>query len=82
MKKNVIQIYDQPNQKNKSQASWIGFACGLMSYSKIHSKYEILYLRKIVEPWKGLAKTDTMNLVFSQKHEDRNVWNPQASIHT
>jgi hemolysin-activating ACP:hemolysin acyltransferase len=50
MKKNVIQIYDQPNEINKTQASWIGFACGLMSRSKVHSKYEMLYLRKIIEP--------------------------------
>jgi|GEM_PF-2880973 len=31
--------------------------------------------------WKGLAKTDTMNLVFLQKYGDRNVWSPKALIH-
>jgi predicted sugar kinase len=31
--------------------------------------------------WKGLAQTDTMNLVFLQKHGDRNVKRPETSIH-
>ena len=31
--------------------------------------------------WKGLAKTDTINLAFLQKYGDRNVWSPKASIH-
>ena len=31
--------------------------------------------------WKGLAKTDTMNLVFLQKYGDQNVRNPGASIY-
>jgi hypothetical protein len=32
-------------------------------------------------PWKRLAKTGTMDLVFLLKHGEHNVWNTKASIH-
>jgi AIPR protein len=38
--------------------------------------------KRLKEEWKGLAQTDTMNLVFLQKHGDRNVWHPETSIYT